>query len=370
MSHGTRIQFVGVDAHQESLSVAILEEGAAQAQRARKIANEPAAIRRCFRRLLERGPVRAVYEAGCTGFVLWRQLTELGVDCVVAAPSRIPVLPGEHRKTDRLDAERLALFLRGGQLTAVSPPTPATEALRTLVRTRDQARKDVVAAKHHITKFLLNRGNIYRGSKTLWCRKHRAWLRAVVMDDADDQQLLEFKLMSLATREAEQRELDERIVERAQRDDIRMAVRNLEAFRGVGTLTAVNVVAEVGDPRRFANKAAVAAYVGLVPSEHSSGNKVRRGGITRAGSRHLRRLLVESSQHYRSRAQESKALTARRMKATAITREHARLAEKRLTKRYYKLSMTKHTNVAKTAIARELVGHLWAAMHPDIGLAR
>jgi transposase len=370
VSQLNRIQYVGVDAHQESLSISVLVEGEGSAQRARKIRNEPAAVRRLFRRLLEQGPVRAVYEAGCTGFVLWRQLTELGVDCLVAAPSRIPVLPGEHRKTDRLDAERLALFLRGEQLTAVTPPTPATEALRTLVRTRDQARKDVVAAKHHITKFLLNRGDIYRGSRSLWCRKHRAWLRAVSMADPDDQQLLEFKLARLATREAELHELDERILERATRDDIRLAVRNLSAFRGVGTLTAVNVVAEIGDARRFANKAAVAAYVGLVPSERSSGSKVRRGSITRAGSRHLRRLLVEVAQHYRSRATESKALTARRMAASATTREQARLAEKRLVKRYRRLSMTKHTNVAKTAIARELIGHLWAAMHPEIGLAR
>ena len=158
----------------------------------------------------------------------------------------------------------------------------------------------MVAAKHHITKFLPHRGNIYRGSETLWGGTHRAWLRTLVMNDADDQQLLEFKLMRLSTREAELRELDERIVERAQRDDTCMAVRDLEAFRGVRTLTAVNVLAEFGDPRRLANKAAVAAYVGLVPNEHSSGNKVRRGDITRAGSRHLRRLLVESSQHYRS----------------------------------------------------------------------
>ena len=370
MSECNRVQYVGVDAHQESLSLSVLIDGEDRPQRARRIANEPSAIRRCFRRLQGRGPVRAVYEAGCTGFVLWRQLTELGIDCVVAAPSRIPVLPGEHRKTDRLDAERLAIFLRGGQLTGVTPPTPVTEALRTLVRTRDQVRKDVVSAKHHLTKFLLHRGVIYRGSRKLWSLEHRAWLRQVRMNDSDDQVLLDFKLERLATREAELHEIDARIEARAEREDIRLAVRNLLAFRGVGTLTAVNVVAEVGDPRRFPNRAAVGAYVGLVPSEHSSGSKVRRGGITRAGSRHLRRLLVEVSQHYRCRAAESKAMTTRRMTATARTREHARQVERRLVKRYRKLSATKHTNVAKAAIARELIGHLWAAVHPDIGLAR
>ena len=370
MDHGIALQFVGVDAHQETLSIAVLAEGAERPLRARTIPNEPAQIRREFSRLLERGRVRAVYEAGCTGFVLWRQLTALGVDCVVAAPSRIPILPGEQRKTDRLDAERLAVYLRGGQLTAVTPPTPETEALRTLVRTRDQARRDVVAAKHHITKFLLNRGEIYHSKTGLWSRVHRTWLRSVEMANEDDQMMLELKLGRLALREAELRELDELIEKRAKRADIAEAVRNLHAYRGVGILTAVNVIAEIGDPRRFADKAAVAAYVGLVPGERSSGSKVRRTGITRTGSRHLRRLLVEVAQHYRLRAHESKSLSARREKASIRTREHARLVEKRLTKRYRALAAVKHSNVAKTAIARELIGHLWASMHPDIGLAR
>lgn len=370
MSHSSHaILHVGIDAHQDSLSISVLPEGQERPDRARKIANDPAKIRRLFTRLLEQGRVVAAYEAGCTGFVLWRQLTDLGVECLVAAPSRIPVLPGEHRKTDRLDAERLAVFLRGGQLTAVSPPTPETEALRTLVRTRDQARKDVVAAKHHITKLLLNRGAIYRESKVLWSQKHRAWLKRVRLENEDDQVLLAFKLGRLAMREAELRELDELIEARAERPDIALAVRNLKAFRGVGTLTAVNVVAEIGDARRFPSKAAVAGYAGLVPSERSSGAKVRRGGITRAGSRHLRRLLIEASQHYRRRIEESKALTTRRLAASASAREHARATEKRLVRRYNRLAVTKHTNVAKAAIARELIGHLWAAMHPEIGLA-
>lgn len=361
--------WVGIDAHQDFLSVAVLEGGSERPQRARKIPNDPARIRNAFTKLLERGEVHATYEAGCTGFVLWRELTGMGVDCQVAAPSRIPILPGERRKTDRLDAERLAVFLRGRQLTAVTPPTPETEALRTLTRTRDQARKDVVAAKHHVLKLLLNRGVLYRGRRKTWSQEHRAWLKEVRMENADDQEILDFKLGRLALREAELRELDDRIEARARRSDVDAAMRCLEAYRGVGTLIALNVVAELGDPRRFADKSAVAAYVGLVPSEHSSGGKIKRGGITRAGSRHLRRLLVESAQHYRSRCAESKALTKRRMAAPARVRDHARLTERRLVKRYRKLSAAKHTNLAKAAVARELIGHLWASIHPDIGLA-
>ncbi|MEM7310903.1 MAG: transposase, partial [Planctomycetota bacterium] len=151
MVQDTDCLFVGIDAHQDTLSIAVLPLGAERPEPVRRIANDAPKIRRVIRQLQERGSLHAVYEAGCTGFVLWRQLTQLGVDCLVAAPSRIPVLPGERRKTDRLDAERLAVFLRGGQLTAARPPTPELEALRTLTRSRDAARKDVVAAKHHIS---------------------------------------------------------------------------------------------------------------------------------------------------------------------------------------------------------------------------
>lgn len=360
--------YVGIDAHQNSLSISVLPDAAERPERAQKIANEPRAVVRHFSKLLERGAVRATYEAGCTGFVLWRQLTPLGIDCLVAAPSRIPVLPGERRKTDRLDAERLALFLRGGQLTRVTPPSPETEALRTLTRTRDKARRDVVSAKHYVTKLLLNRGVIYPGPRQLWSREHRAWLRRVEMPCAADQDMLDFKRDCLAQREAELERLDERIEQRAARADVELQIRCLQAYRGVGTLIALNLIAELGDVRRFPNKSSVAAYVGLVPSEHSSGDKVQRGRITRAGSKHLRRLLVQSAQHYLQPRAESKTLRERRAAAPARVAEHARATERRLVKRYRRLAAKKHTNVAKTAIARELVGHMWASIHPDFGL--
>ncbi|MEM7307015.1 MAG: IS110 family transposase [Planctomycetota bacterium] len=361
MFQDTDCLFVGIDAHQDTLSIAVLPLGAERPEPARRIANDASKIRRVIRQLQERGSLHAVYEAGCTGFVLWRQLTQLGVDCLVAAPSRIPVLPGERRKTDRLDAERLAVFLRGGQLTAVRPPTPELEALRTLTRSRDAARKDVVAAKHHISKLLLHRGAIWRGG-ALWSRAHRSWLRQVELDDPDDRVMLALKLRRLAARESELQELDELIEERAQREDIAEQIRALKAFRGVQTLVATNVVAELGDPHRFPNHASVAAYVGLVPSENSSGNRVRRGGITRTGSRHLRRLLVETCQHYRRLYPESKSLRQRRAQAPAAASELARRVERRLVKKYQRLSAAKHTNLAKAAIARELAGHLWQAL--------
>lgn len=357
--------FVGVDAHQDFLSVAVLPEGADRPEPACKLRNDPARIRRHFGRLQERGSVHATYEAGCTGFVLWRQLVDLGVDCLVAAPSRIPTLPGDRRKTDRLDAQRLAIFLRGGQLTAVSPPTPELEALRTLTRTRDAVRKDVVRAKHRVTKFLLHRGAIWPGPRTLWSGDHRRWLRALELPLADDQSLLAFKLAALGRREGELSELDDAIARRAEREDIERSVRALRAFRGIQTLTAVNFAAEIGDPARFRDHGAIASYIGLVPSERSSGASVRRGGLTLTGSAHLRRLLIEAAQHYRVPRAESKDLRERRAQAPPAAADLARRVEPRLVRKYRRLSAAKHTNLAKAAIARELAGHLWQAIRDD-----
>lgn len=231
-------------------------------------------------------------------------------------------------------------------------------------------RKDVGSAKHHVGKLLLNRGVIYRGSRQLWSREHRTWLRQIQMPCAVDQDMLDFKLERLARGESELEDMDERIEKRAVREDVELQVRRLRAYRGVGTLIDLNLVAELGDPLRFSSKSAVAAYNGLVPSEHSSGSKTQRGGITVAGSKHMRRLLVQSAQHYLRRYPESKALRERRAAAPPRVREHARTTERRLVKRYQRLAATKHSNVAKTAIARELVGHLWASIHPDIGLEK
>ena len=195
-----------------------------------------------------------------------------------------------------------------------------------------------------------------------WSRDHRAWLRSLELPNSDDQWLLELKLRRLATRESELQELDERIEVRSQCEDIEEAVRSLMAFRGVRTLIATNVVAELGDPRRFKDHASVASYVGLVSSEHSSGNRVHRGAITKTGSRHLRRLLIEASRSYRRLYPESKEIRQRRDRAPRAARDLARSVERRLVKKYRRLSMAKHTNLAKAAVARELIGHLWQAM--------
>jgi transposase len=361
VSQSSQTLFVGIDAHLESLSIAVLPEGADHAEPVRVLPNESGRIRRYFRGLAKRGPIEAVYEAGCLGFVLHRQLTGLGIDCMVAAPSRIPQLPGDRRKTDRIDAERLALFLRGKQLTAVSPPTQELEALRSLMRLRLAIQHDVVRSRHRLQKFLMLRGHAFRETGN-WTAAHMRWLSQLRLELAEDQLSLDFLRMELDSRISGLKTLDERITRRAKDDDVADKVVALRTFRGVGELTAMCVIAEIGDPRRFRCADQVASYCGLVPSEHSSGNKVKRGAITKAGNPRLRRLLIETAQHAARPMGPGYARQARRAKAPAGVVALAREADQRLSMRYNQLLRRMHTNKAKTAVAREHVGFLWLAL--------
>lgn len=361
MSEISEPVYVGIDAHQETLSIAVLAESADHPEPVRVIANEPGRIRRYFRGLARRGPIEAVYEAGCLGFVLHRQLSGLGINCTVAAPSRIPQLPGDHRKTDRLDAERLAVFLRGKQLTAVTPPTPELEALRSLMRLRLAVQRDVVRSRHRLQKFLLMRGHVYREGGN-WTAAHMRWLSALELALGEDQLTLDFLRMELDSRISALKVLDERIARRAKDEDVAARVVALRTFRGVGVLTALCVIAEIGDPRRFRCADQVASYCGLVPSEHSSGGRVRRGGITKSGNPRLRRLLIENAQHAVRPIGPGYAREARRAQAPAAVVALAREADQRLSLRYKQLVRRMHTNKAKTAVAREQVGFLWRAL--------
>lgn len=363
MSEHTKTLYVGIDAHQETLAIAVLEEYAHECEQIVTLPNRLPSIRKWFRRLTERGFVVATYEAGCLGFVLYRVLSSLGVHCVVAAPSHLPKIPGDRRKTDRIDARRLASFLRAGQIVSVSPPTPEIEALRGLTRARQAVREDLIRSRHRVSKFLLLRGLVYRDGQN-WTAKHLRWLRDLALPIDEDRKTLDFLLDELEQRQTSLGLLDRRIEQRAQQPDIEEAVRSLRAFRGVDTLTAVSVVAELGDPRRFRFARQVAAFCGIVPSEHSSGMKVKRGSITRAGNPRLRRLLVEAAQHYTRPFPTNSAVLARRARAPERAQSIAATAERRLRTRYRVLSARKHTNVAKTAVARELIGFLWTALLP------
>ncbi|MBK8976614.1 MAG: IS110 family transposase [Planctomycetes bacterium] len=364
MSDGSEFLYVGIDAHQETLSIAVLEEQGTGPEPVVQLPNRLPVIRRWFRKLLQRGSVVATYEAGCLGFVLQRVLDDLGVQCVVAAPSHLPRIPGDQRKTDRIDARRLASFLRAGQIVAVSPPSPELESLRGLTRYRQAMREDVVRMRHRIQKFLLLRGHVHRDGQN-WSPSHMRWLRQLQVQIDDDRSTLDSMLDELEHRQTSLALLDQRIEMRGRQQDIEEAVRSLMAFRGVKSLTAVSVIAELGDPRRFRSAKQVSSYCGITPSKHSSGERIKRGPITRAGNARLRRLLVEAVQHYARPYPNNSAVIARRANAPTRVQAIATRAEQRLRRRYRALAVRKHTNVAKTAVARELIGFLWAALLPE-----
>jgi len=353
-----------MDAHKNSIKVAaLLPEPAEGVEWSED--TTPEAVRRLGRRLqrVAPGEVRCCYEAGPTGYALQRQLRALGVGCTVIAPSLTPVKPGVRIKTDRRDARKLAELFRAGLLTEVHPPSESDEALRDLCRCRDDVRVDLLRARHRLSKFLLRRHCIYRQSKHHWGSRHLAWLEQLRFDDPVSQAT--FDSYFLAVQQPEERQLDARLAEFGAQDPYREPVGWLRCFQGIDTVTAVCLVAELHDFRRFHSPRQLMAYVGLVPSESSSGEHERRGSITKSGNRHVRRLLVEAAWHHRHRPALSAPLRARREGQPARVLAIADRAQERLCARYRRMSENGKVH-PKTivAMARELTGYLWAVLHP------
>jgi transposase len=361
------ITYVGMDAHKKAINVAMLLPGQREPVEW-QVANEPAAVRRLARKLEREAPgeVRCCYEAGPCGYVLQRQLEDAGgVICEVVAPSLIPVKPGERIKTDRRDARKLAKHLRSDELTVVHPPTSADEAVRDLCRCREDARKDLHRARHRLDTFLLRRACLYTLTRRRWGQPYRAWLGSLRFEHAADQVTFEDYVRTIEQAEERLRRLDEQLVLVAEQDPYRDPVSWLRCFRGIDTMTAVTVVAELHDFRRFQTARALMAYLGLVPSEHSSAERQRRGAITKAGNIHVRRLLIEAAWHYRHRPHVGVGMRQRRKGQPDRIIASADRAQERLCHRFRTLTARGKTpNKAVVAVARELVGFVWAALYP------
>jgi transposase len=356
-----------MDAHKNSIKVAALIPGQTDPVEFSAVTTVDAVRRlaRRLQRLSAGGTVQCCYEAGPTGYALQRQLEAAGVSCTVIAPSLTPVKPGVRIKTDRRDARQLAEYFRNGELTEVHPPSETDEALRDLCRCRDDVRVDLGRARHRLSKFLLRRHCIYRQTKHHWGSRHVAWLEQLRFDDAMSQATFDSYFLAVQQLEERQRQLDQRLAEFGAQEPYREAVAALRCFKGIDTVTAVCLVAELHDFRRFRSPRQLAAYVGLVPSEDSSGDRERRGPITKSGNRHVRRLLVEAAWHHRHRPALSAPLRARREGQPARVLAIADRAQERLAARYRRMS--EHGKVhPKTivAMARELCGYLWAVLHP------
>ena len=356
--------YVGVDAHKKDLFIAMLI-GDAQTPVTWTVPNEPNAIRRLVRKLEREapGPVRMCYEAGPCGYALQRQLTTPRVHCQVIAPALIPRKPGERIKTNRRDARKLAELLRAGLLTEVRPPTPEEEAVRDLCRARDDAREDLQRSRHRMGKLLLRRSLHFSGRN--WTKAHRRWIDSLEWTQPAERVVVDDYLLAIDHLEARLIELDARLSEIALTEPYREPVGWLRCFRGIDTLTAILILAELHDFRRFQTPRALMAYVGLVPGEDSSGEKQRRGRITRTGNALVRRLLVETAWHYQHRPHIGPALTRRRKGQPRHVIAIADKAQQRLCRRFRRL-MEQHKPAPKVAvaIARELAGFLWAALQP------
>jgi transposase len=313
------------------------------------------------------GPVRVAYEAGPTGFGLARALETAGVGCVVAAPGKIERPATDRVKTDRRDAERLLRLLMIGGLHAVRVPTPVEEALRDLVRAREDVRGDLMRARHRLSKLLLRHDVRFDGTGRAWTQAHRRWLEAVDLGQRGAQVTLhdyvgaiDALLVRRATLEAT---IDELIADSPWAE----TVARLRCLRGIDTLSAAGLCAEVGDFRRFERAGHVMSFLGLVPSEHSTGQTRRQGQITKSGSGHGRRLLVEAAWHYRRAPRKGTALRRRQAGQSAHVLAISWQAQQRLHRTWQRLDYErgKRRTIVAVAVARELAGFCWAAANAD-----
>ena len=346
--------WVALDVHKFSIVAAVLPPAGGRPEVTR-IETTEKAIRRFIKTLGGPDGLAVSYEAGPGGFALWRLLTSIGVACDVIAPSLVPVRAGDRVKTDRRDAKKLVSLFRGGLLRFVQPPTPETEGLRDLLRCRDDIRCARTAARHRVAKQLLRHGRIYREGKNAWTLRHRAWVLRQRLDDPLAHEALSQMLTHLDGLDRQLAALDAQLEQIAEREPWGWQVDKLRAFRGIATLTALGLIAEIGDFARFAHPRELASWLGITPSEYSSGDQQHRGHITKSGNRHARRLLTEAAWHYRH--------TPRRPTKGPQPSDRAWQAQIRLFQRHRHLTeQGKRSTVVTVAVARELAGFLWAEM--------
>ena len=359
------IIYLGMDVHKESITIAVLPSGAKTPTRIERLPNDLSKLKRFLDRLARDGELRACYEASGAGYVLHRALHAWGYACDVIAPSLIPKRPAVQRKHDKRDASELARLYRAGELTPVRIPTEAEERVRDVVRCRETFQREILNSRHYILKFLARRGLVFREG-TNWCTPHLRWLQHLTTEQSplapadrlvfrEYHALLEYKLQR-------RDELDREIERLAELPMLAPMVRRLQCFRGIALQGAMVLATEIVDWRRFARPTQLAAYLGLVSREDSSGDRERKGSITKAGNSHCRHVLVQAAWSYHHRPAISADLKRRQTGQPPAVIAHAWKAQHRLHQRYEHLAFRKQPQIAAVAVARELVGFLWAVM--------
>ena len=360
-----KLTHIGLDVHKETIAVATLRPGAVTCDE-RVIPNTPEAIRKLLTRC-EPSLVRTCYEAGPTGYDTHRLISSLGIPCDVIAPSMIPKRSGVRVKTDRTDARHLARMHRAGELTAIRIPTPAEEAVRDLVRAREEIKADRRVARQRIRSFLLRYGKRYPVAGARWSFRFDVWMRAQKFDEPAAQAAFDHLVGTQSVRDSQLSAITRQIEELAALEPLASGVAILRSFRGIDTLTAVTILVETCDFRRFPEAGAYMAFTGLVPSEHSSGATRRQGSITKTGNSHVRRVLIEAAWAYRHppavRGKHKARLEGQPPQVVA----YSWAAQCRLHATYRKLAAKKGPNKAVVAVARELSGFVWGVMTGTMG---
>lgn len=356
------IKHIGLDDHKDTISIGIAEAGIGEARYFGQIDHRPEAVRKAMEKLSAGGAKLVCwYEAGPCGYGLYRQLRALGHACHVVAPSLTPRRAGQRIKTDRRDGLTLARLGRAGELTPVWVPDAAHEAVRDLTRCREDAVAMQRQARQQLGAFLLRHGRRYDQGRKKWTRMFFDWLDTQKFEDAVAESVFNDYVTAVWSASQRVAQLERRMEELLPRWELGPVVEGLVALRGVDTVTAMTLVAELGDVRRFASPRQLMSYLGLVPSESSSGRTTRRGGITKTGNRHARRVLVEAAWCYRHPARMTRHMRKKADRAPAAAQAIALKAQHRLCKRYRRLTERGKLKVqACTAVARELSGFVWA----------
>jgi len=358
----SNVRYVGLDVHKEFIVMAVADGSGAPAEVLRRFESSAPQVLAALRKLGPLSALKVCYEAGPTGYGLYRSLRAAGVDCQVIAPALIPK-QNQRVKTDRRDARKLAHFLRSGDLVSVWVPDEQTEALRDLERARDDARLALRRIQQQLLKLLLRNGRVFTEGKEHWTKTHWNWIRRQRFAEESQQRVLADALQTVEQAQARLARLDQDLAECTIGWRLLPLVQNLQAFRGIKLLTAVGVAAEIGDFQRFPTAGKFMAFVGLVPSEQSSGAARRQGRITKTGNRHVRRLLLEAAwQYVGAPATVGPALAARRRHVPENVVAIADQALRRLRRKAWKMTLCKKPACQiATALARELAGFIWSA---------
>lgn len=355
-------KYVGLDTHKDTIAVAIADACGGKPRYYGEIVNTPEAIRKLVKKLCSDGElISFCYEAGPCGYEIYRQINQLGHHCSVVAPSLIPSRPGERIKTDRRDGEKLSRLDRAGELTPVWVPDQEQEAMRDLTRAREDMKGLEKTTKQRLGAFLLRYGRIYDGGKSRWTQAHFRWLEKLKFDITIQQIVFQEYVDAVKQAEARVAGLEKEMEKALKSWVLAPVVQALMALRGIKIITAMTIMAELGDITRFDSPRQLMSFLGLVPGERSSGKTRRQGGITKTGNGHVRRVLIESGWCYRFPARKTAHLQRRAEQCSTEVQAIAWKAQKRLCGRYtHLLERGKLKVQVCTAVARELVGFIWA----------